>query len=232
VFKTPGGIAAFISVVVVSVLVFSALQLLVNNAVAIGVARIYSGKSVGVRICYDAVLRRWEQLLALLGIIVAIVFGLVLAVGLLIGLSYLTGGLALILVIPVFIVLGFSAPVIQASLTFAMYAVVIEEVDWSAAIASGFRRAFSAYWRIWGMLFCTSLIASIGGGAIGLIASLAIYYGQLAVGSVISAIGQTLVIPFTVIVMAVIYYDIRIRREGLDIEASVEHLTAGETTPA
>ena len=40
------------------------------------------------------------------------------------------------------------------------------------------------------------------------------------------------IVPFTAITYAILYYDIRIRTEGLDLEASVERLIAGDAAPA
>jgi hypothetical protein len=41
----------------------------------------------------------------------------------------------------------------------------------------------------------------------------------------ISSISRAIIAPFGTVLLAIYYFDVRIRREGLDLEASFERLT-------
>ena len=52
------------------------------------------------------------------------------------------------------------------------------------------------------------------------------------VGAVTGAIGSALTSPLAVVAMAVLYYDLRTRNEGLDVELLVARLQAPPTAPS
>lgn len=55
--------------------------------------------------------------------------------------------------------------------------------------------------------------------------------GQPWLSGLLATAAQALPMPLSIIVLAVFYYDVRIRREGLDLVASVEGLLVDEGTP-
>lgn len=214
----------------------------VMNAVAVGVARLYRDRRVEFRACYEAVLHRWPQIIGLMALEFVVVIGWYLVV-LLVVLAFVFITMALVAVVPVvgvflgilaffvifILALLLLAPLLVA-LAFAMYAVVIEERDVIAALQLGFSRVLNRteFWRA--MLFAIA-VGAIAFGASTMFSILGILAAMVHL-AVLQAIVQTLptavINPFVVIVFAIYYFDVRIRREGYDLEASLERLNAAE----
>ncbi|HEV3090746.1 MAG TPA: hypothetical protein VGX91_04795 [Candidatus Cybelea sp.] len=230
--------------VILTLLVATVLWPFALNAVAVGVARLYRGRPVEFRACYEAVTRRWTQVLGMLGmqilvmlawylVVLIVVIGIVVTVALLGALSpvaafWLGFGGAL---------LGFAvalpalAPLFIA-LTFAMYSVVIEDLGVMASLRLGFARVFNRgeFWRA--MLFAIAAAAVVLGGSavFAMLGLLAAFAHLPSVQAVIESLTRAVVTPFGVVLLAIYYFDVRIRREAFDLEASLEHLTAAYAT--
>ena len=241
--KNPAEIAAIVLVALIGLFLLSVLQVFVNTTAAIGVARIYAGKQVEFRSCYEAVLRRWLPLIGGMLMCALIYVGAILAlaivVGIPIGLIAFTGGaggtiLLLVLIgIPAVIALTLCAIVLITGFNFALYAIVIEDARVMEGISSGIRRAFSGiyFWRIVGMVLCVSLITGIVAAIAAGVGAAAVTLGWNWLDATVKAVIELGIVPFTAITYAILYYDIRIRTEGLDLEASVERLIAGDAAP-
>lgn len=232
-FGSPLTIAATLLLLVIGLLVWP----FTLNAVAIGVARLYRGRPIEFASCYRAAIAPW---LPVVGLIVvefailcawyfslvfsAIIFGVV-AVGL--------GGVALAVGIVVGIIGGavvlaeiaLLGPLVIA-LAFAMYAIIIERENLGAALQSGFTRVFSRaeFWRA--VLFALALgaiaIAAIVVAAV--VASLMLLLHAVALEVIVSALVRVAIAPFSVVLLAVYYFDVRIRREGFDLETALDRL--------
>lgn len=210
------------------------------NAVAVGVARLYRNRAVDFRSCYSIVLERWLPILGLIVVeflmlvggyillaflIVAVVFLLTILavaskllsfwVGFIVGLG--AGLAAFVALIPLFV-----------ALTFAMYAIVIEDCPIGESLSRGFRRVFnrSEFWRAF--LFAIAAFATVACGTFifNIVSIAALFFHQPMLQTVIDALGRAAVAPFGVVLMAIYYFDVRIRREGYDLETSLERLTA------
>ncbi|HKW45427.1 MAG TPA: hypothetical protein VJN22_07190 [Candidatus Eremiobacteraceae bacterium] len=213
-----------------------------NAAVIAGVSRSYLGQRIRFADCYRDALARWPHILILAVLwIVALVLGVVMleivffilaigagALGSLLP-SALDVALAFLL-IPAFLWILITS--LQAYLAWALSfaAITLEHVDPVKAFASSFSRVFGrgSYWRSVGL---SAAIAGIGltvelivGGAV-----TALYlWLKLSVGSAplaLSAFGglvSAVITPLSFAIVAMYYYDVRIRREGFDLE----HLTA------
>ncbi len=235
---SPSAIAISLVVVLLAYL----MAPFVMNAVAVGVARLYRDRPVEFRACYEAVLHRWPQILALMGLEFVIVLGWYLIVVIVV-IAFIFITMALTAIVPAlgfalatiaffimfFLALLLLAPLVVA-LAFAMYGVVIEERDVMAAVQLGFARVLnrSEFWR--SILFAVA-VGAITFGASTMFSILGILTA-LAHLALLQAVVQTLptafINPFVVIVFAIYYFDVRIRREGYDLEASLERLHAAE----
>jgi hypothetical protein len=49
-----------------------------------------------------------------------------------------------------------------------------------------------------------------------------------SVEAIVESLGRAIVAPFGVVLLAIYYFDVRIRREAFDLEASLERLTAAQ----
>lgn len=212
----------------------------VMNAVAVGVARVYRGRPVEFRACYEAVLRRWKQILGVVGMELLILLGWYIGVVVVLVL----GALAIVAIaraiVPLGIVLGVIGIIagvalmlltlapIGLSLQFAMYAAVIEERGVAEAVHSGFARIFNRveFWRA--VLFAIAA-GVIMFGASTMFSLLAILLGVMhltLLEDVVQTIPSALITPFGIVLLAIYYFDVRIRNEAYDLEVGLERLTA------
>jgi hypothetical protein len=237
-FSSPALIAVFIAVLI---LTYAAWPF-VLNAVGVGVARLYRGRPVEFRACYEVVLARWKQILGVVGIEFLVVLGwyfLTVAIALVVVVGAVLIGAAVPrfafffgfgAVIVVFVLmLPLLAPLVVA-LTFSMYAAVLEDRGVMEAVVLGFSRVFNRreFWRA--LLFAIAAGAIVLGAsttfsALGMIAGI---FHLAGLRAIIDALPQAVISPFGVVLLAIYYFDVRIRREAYDLEASLDSLTAAE----
>jgi hypothetical protein len=233
--RSPGTLALF------GALIFTVYLLwpFALNACAVGIARIYRGRPVDFGACYRASLQRWPRVigllfvelgvilawycsflvLMLLGVVVAVAFARVWAVlGVIAALGLILLALALLLSI---------APLIVA-LTFSMYAIVIEEQPVFAAVRTGFSRVFNRK-EIWRAVLFSLAAGAIMMGASMLISVLVMFAMLLhwvALEVALTSLFRAAAAPFSAVLLAIYYFDVRIRREGYEIEAGLDRLAA------
>lgn len=212
----------------------------VMNAVAVGVARVYRGRPVEFRACYEAALHRWKQIFGILGMELLILIGWYIALVVVLVLGAL-GIAAIASAIPALaVVLGvigilvglaamlFTLAPVSLAITFAMYAAVIEERPVAESLHLGFTRIFNRieFWR--------AVLFAIAAGVILFGASTMFSMAALILGvmhlTLLEDLVQTLpdivIYPFGIVLFAVYYFDVRIRNEAYDLEVSLERLTA------
>ena len=204
-------------------------------AVIAAVSRAYLGLPVLVADSYRFALRRWFAMLVLLVLWVIFAFIAVFAVALIIGfgaalavaVGAFLGPNVLLGVIAAVILIGVGAGAVV--LTIMMYliaamsfiAVVVEQVDPVKAFGDAFARMFSTgqFWRgfalalaLAGVEIGVSLV-TVGGGMLAgyLLKSPAVYIVTAGMTSLFFT-------PFAIVAAAVFYYDVRIRREGYDLQ--------------
>ncbi len=229
-----------------SYLTFQALQYLIlfvglpfaNGAVVAGVSQAYLGLPVRFADAYRVALRRWLAILILmfLWFVVAIFvilvmfafFFLIVFLGAALtaatrgtggsGLFAVTLGIFLIAAI----IVGLCAGVFLY-LTFAMsfIAVVIEHVDPIQAFGGAISRMFASH-QFWRGFVLALALAGINFGLSAVLVTSGMLFAFLLKAPalyIIAAELQSLFFaPFAIVAAAVFYYDIRIRREGYDLQ--------------
>ena len=214
----------------------------VLNAVAVGVARLYRGRPVEFRACYAVSFARWPQTLGVIGIDFLVFVGFEIALALVVGILVVIG-IALFSVLPaiapleivvgallILAMLPFTAPLFIA-LAFAMNGVVIEQRGVVESLLLGLQRVFnrSEFWRA--MLVGIAALAIIFGGST-MFSMLAIVAGLFhlpVLQAIIQSLPSAIINPLAAVIFVVYYFDVRIRREGFDLEAGIERLTATQT---
>jgi|HubBroStandDraft_4_1064222.scaffolds.fasta_scaffold80569_2 hypothetical protein len=231
------------------VVVFAALLLLTYviwpfalNAVAVGVARLYRNRPVEFAACYEVVLRRWRQILGLVAIDFIVLLGwYVAAVIVVVILAVAISAFATISpqfvflfgfvvgIVGIIALLPSVAPLIVA-LTFAMYAVVIEERGAIESLVLGFVRVFNRkeFWRAVLFSLAAGAVVVAGSSVFSLLGMFAAFAHLPSVEAIVESLGRAIVAPFGVVLLAIYYFDVRIRREAFDLEASLERLTAAQ----
>jgi hypothetical protein len=210
------------------------------NAVAVGVARLYRNRPVDFSVCYEVVLRRWGQILGVIVVDVVVLLGWYFAVLLLVlAVVFLVAALGAISSQLIFWfgfaagIIGFTvllptlAPLVVA-LTFAMYSVVIEERGVIESVSLGFARVFNRqeFWRALLFSIAAGALILAGSTVFSFIGLFAAFAHLPSLEAIIESLGRAVVTPFGVVLLAIYYFDVRIRREAFDLEASLERLTA------
>jgi len=233
-----------VAILVLTLLVVYLIWPFSLNAVAVGVARLYRNRPVDFRACYEVVLRRWLQILSLMLVELLIIVGWYVAAILIIvavfvvvaalstastAFAFWFGFLGFIVVFAAMIPL--LAPLFVA-LTFAMYATVIEESPVVASLLLGFARVFNRaeFWRATLFAIATTAVVAGASAAFSVLGMVAAFAHLPSVEAIIESISRAVIGPFGVVLLAIYYFDVRIRREGFDLESSLERLAG--TQPA
>jgi hypothetical protein len=210
---------------------------IVYAAICIGVRAARRGEPFAAAECLKRALQLWRPIMRLavasialftgLFVAAAIVAAIVTAIGagvfVLLGGGNFSSGMRLMpLVIGAFVLVVSACWIVIWN--FALFDVVLEGNRVRKSIGTAARRLFSRglFWRlvaIWACSLIMSYLAEtfflIPGGYAQLIG---VQWADVALTSVADAV----VMPFGVIVMALAYYDVRVRREGLDILQRIE----------
>jgi hypothetical protein len=231
----PASLGAFLLVLTIAFL----LAPFATNAVAVCVAAVYQGKQPEYSPSFLRVLRRWLPLLGtstlefliFSSVYMTGVFALVIpmTVGVIVARTALPVAIVLFvlsLVGLVALILCFIVLLIMYA--FATYATLLEDLAPAAAVASSFRRIVNR--------------REIGKAALMGLAYIGLNIGVLMISFAISALVLSVVkIPvlefaistilnsvftgFLTVLLAVYYFDVRTRTEGLDLEMALERLT-------
>jgi len=206
-------------------------------ALASAVGDIYATQRATWRASYAAALRRWPAVLGTefmtLVIFGAATMGLGLFLGVLIGVGFAVGrgpGAAVVLVIltiAIAIVMVFAFGLMMFGLGFAFIGVCVEKAGVFAAIGSGFARVFDrkeigrAILILLGMVAVTIGIQIVAAVALALIQG---FHRNVILYELVSAPLTLVSNTFTGLLFAVYYFDVRVRREGLDVQSALERL--------
>jgi len=210
------------------------------GAVVAAVSKAYLGLPISFKESYRFALRRGLQILILIvlwclagfvaAILMVIGFAVFFAVFIPLSAVLMKGGALLGILISILTIVTMLAAIgvaIMLYLTAAIsfIAVVIENVDPVAAFSTSFPRVFGRqqFWRgfalalaLLGINFGATLVGA-GGGAL-----LAYMLKSPALYLILAGTTSLFFGPFAVVAAAIYYYDIRIRREGYDLQMLVE----------
>lgn len=165
----------------------------------------------------------------------------------LIGVSFgLLAGWAILTVIVILVAAQRAGFVIFLWVLASVVAVVYCAIRWSLTVAAmmaedtgpirGMRRSWDlvggSWWRTVGILLILSIMQSIIGGALGLLWGLivsALLSGDIgtAVGATGSTLLQAVVSPLAAIGVVLLYFDLRVRKEGLDLDQLARQTSPG-----
>jgi hypothetical protein len=226
-------------VLAIASLVFYLLTPFVFGASALAVASLYRHRAIDVRACYRAVLARWAVILGVLvvqmlilgawyttTVIGAVVFIAVAAF--VVRQSVVIATVATIIAVVFFIFMLLLLAQLLLTASFALFAAIIEQQKLGASIGSSFARIFNReqFWRAMLLSIAAGAVATATGVMITVVDGLFVAIHLAAVGAACDAVFRTAITPFTIILIAVYYYDVRIRREGYDLEAQLDTIAA------
>lgn len=227
---------AFIGVTFITTIIGAVVTILETAALAVVVSERYLGSTTTIRQAYSRVLKRWLSLLMLfilIGLIDAAlflflllpVFGLgLLGVGL--GGSSLGGAMAAFGFLcaclgffPAFLALIY----LNIHWLFSIQSVVLENQNSTGAMRRSWRLVHSSFWRVLGIaVIITLIVVFFTAGPIYLITFLSLAFPSVILTTVINSIAATvlqiLISPIQLAALTLLYYDLRIRKEGFDIQ--------------
>ena len=194
------------------------------------VAAAYLGENPAVAPAYAFAVHHltsilWVLLLGLLAIV-----AIVLAAFLLSGMFVAVGASPLVVLV-MLAAIGFAV-VLYVRWLFGPSVLVVEGLRGSAALGRSWRLSSKAFWKIAGTMVLGSILTSVVGGIFAIVPSLVSTWlgsaGWLlrAAGSSLAAVVTT---PFATMVTVLLYFDQRIRKEGMDLAIMSKELdtTAG-----
>lgn len=213
-------------------------------AVAAAAARLYDAQSIDWGACYGRALSRAGSILVVLAIEIMLMLVVIFAGGIAMGLAFFVAALAVsgsvllgvvafvaaaivVLIWLVFLVLCYFA------FAFAYNALGVEPENLFSAMGSGFSRIFNRGEVLRACLVALAFVAMYAGLFIVQISVAAVFeaMGLHILNVAITAVISLVTFSFLAILLVVYYFDVRVRREGLDMQAQMDHLEAGAAAP-
>ena len=235
-----------IGILVLTVVVAGLAQVFETSALSVVVSERLLGNTINLRQAYGRALSRWRALFAMIFIIggatVAFLLLLFIPVGIfavLIGVvlgtgsNSATGGLIsagivcmTCLALPIGLIATYG---LSVRLLFTPQAIVLEKLGGIEGLRRSWRLVRGSFWRVLGITLVLSiLVAIIGQGPAYVITIVASALPFPALGIVINAVTQALinivVLPLEFAAFTLLYYDLRIRKEGFDLQLMAEQL--------
>jgi hypothetical protein len=216
-----GVLAVTVGLLLVSLLIVVPLG---EAATARAVSDRYLDRTSSLTSAYRAALGRLRSLIAMILILIGAYAGsLVVVTALVLLLSAVgAGGLGVLLAVLAFIALIPALIMVYVRTVVAVPAIVLERVSGLRGLQRSWRLISGRFWPTFGRMALLGLIASIISSVIGAIVEVpgaALDPGNAFVfDQVGGAIAAVFVGPITYVGVTLLYYDIRIRKEGFDIE--------------
>lgn len=236
-----GAVAWFVAAMIGMLIVYFIAYAVALGATTVAVSELYLGRPITIRAAY-APLRgkvgRLALLLVLLGVrMMGVLFlgflavGIAVAVGTIgspiLGVLVMLGGMAAAVALWVWVILRYAVSVPAA---------VLEDETATSAIQRSIDLTRGSLGRVLVLLMFTMIITY---------AVLAIFQGPFLIaaamagpetsggfwfnllGTITGSIGGAFTAPLMIVAFAVLYYDLRVRREGLDLQLMLSNLEAG-----
>lgn len=228
------------------------VQQIINGALSNAIAQRMLHQPITILGAYQLGGKRYSALIGV-GLLVALISGAILTafVGFYIGALVLLlsrsvansvrgalGALGILFcIIGLFIVLSLTLAVIAVRFLFVTQAIVIEGYNAFGALRRSWDMMQGSFWRIFGSVVLLTILVQL---IIGLPASLVgiaidFFLGsgsdplhnftlRQSITTLVSYTAQILVLPIQLIAYTLLYYDVRVRREGLDLELMTQAL--------
>lgn len=143
-----------------------------------------------------------------------------------------------------FMVLGFVALIVPGIWLYGCYAVALpalltEDTRGTKALRRSFRLVRHRWWPTFGLLVLTAILAGLVGQAIGLVFSALIFtplgdsvFASVVLNALSSTVSSVLTTPAVAAITSVLYFDLRVRKEGFDLQLLAQRIGATATGPS
>jgi hypothetical protein len=223
-FDSPGSIG----MTVASLLLGYLLLAFATGAVGAGVARLYRNERVGFRACYATVLPRWASITALLALVMLALAASYAAALVVVAIPVVT--ISLLAPGSLAVMIPFAATLTLLAILFAFALLMLVAGCGFCSIVVEKCSAFESL-KLSCVRICNrvelgrALLCSIAIGAVAVFASASIdlfaFFGLSrwpALYTMVDTLARAAVVPFAAVAIAVYYFDLRVRQEGVDIE--------------
>lgn len=219
---------------VVSGLVGFLLGLIVTGALARAIAARYLGEPMSIKEAYISL--GVGRFVTLLVASIVLTFGGIIGLGIAVFLIALAAALLTNIIGPIAIFLGVllgiavvvAAIYLGVSFLFFPEVIVLEGKGVFSCFSRSRKLVSGSWWRVLGIYIVLAILSGIltsvaGGVAIGLLRFASATTAAM-VGAAINSVAAILVQPFQLGAMVLLYYDLRIRKEGFDLERMAQTL--------
>ncbi len=196
--------------------------------------RVAFGRAVSLLI---AAILFFFAVLALVAVVMGIIFVPVLALGVSGGTNQ-TGnalaGIAFLCLCVLFIPLLLGVAYFTTRWIFWIQAIVIEQYNSTGGLGRSWKLVKGSFWRVFGFLLLISLmvyfltLGPVGAMSVGLV-FLPSPLLRFVLQSILSGIIGILVAPLQYTTLTVLYYDLRIRKEGFDLQMQMQDTPPGSS---
>ncbi len=203
------------------------IQTLATMALILAISRAYLGESVSISEAYGESMHRYFSLLG-----AALLEGMAVGVPAAVlgcGAAAVGGGLAGIFLILLIVPYAVYMAIRWAT---AMPCIVVETVGASAGLSRSWALTSGLFWRVLGIStvagLLTFLVAELPALTIQSGLALVVTSQEATTGPLISALitplSLILTLPFSMAVIVLLYYDLRVRKEGYDLELRAQEM--------
>jgi hypothetical protein len=135
-----------------------------------------------------------------------------------------TGLLVVLAIIAGFILLIIPGIIFAVWLSLVAPVIAIEDERYTAAMGRSRELVSGSWWRVLGILFTVNLVVGIVSGLIGVVVGSGSGFRPSPAETIVNAGVQLVISPYIAVVTALLYFDLRSRKEGSDIARSLEEL--------
>ena len=211
-----------------------------TGALASAISELYLGRTISIGRAYRGVLRRVGSLL-LATLIVGFVFLAFVAVfsGAIL-IASLAGPLGVVifcLLVPVSLVFLGVAIAAATYWTFVSQAIVLEDRGAIAGLRRSWNLVRGSFWRVLGITLLIGLLVAVASSVPILMTQFGVSLAfpkslaaQTVLNQVVAAVVTILLGPISAIAHTLLYYDLRVRKEGFDLELMARQLAATANT--
>ena len=115
--------------------------------------------------------------------------------------------------------------------SFRIPAIVLENYNSTGGLGRSWKLVRGSFWRVLGFVLILAILVSLfSAGPIYLIALLTVFLPSPLLGVVIQSIASSIIViivtPIQFATLTVLYYDLRIRKEGFDLQMQMDESAA------
>jgi hypothetical protein len=205
---------------------------LVQGSLAYAISSAYFGQPLSIGAAYRVGFQRYGSLWGaffLQGVAIGLPIGVLVGCGVIAMAAGDAGSIVLLLLMLLFVP---YAVYLGTRWLLTTPSIILEEVGATAGLRRSWNLTASVFWRVFGVSLLTGLLTFFIAQLPGLLVTygLAFFFPEAWIGPyieiVMTGLSLVLALPLSMGVIVLLYYDVRVRREGYDLELQARELAA------